>query len=89
MDEAGEGNEKAADVVYYREIIDGKRYYYFLKGSEKLTQDTVEYIDQIARSHQFTFDGKTAADEARSAYEKQLGAEEACQSRTEPHWKTL
>ena len=48
MDEAGEGNEKAADVVYYREIIDGKRFYYFLKGNEKLTQDTVEYIDKVS-----------------------------------------
>ncbi len=89
MNEAGEGNEKAADVIYYREIIDGKRYYYFLKGSEKLTQDTVDYIDKIAQSHNFTFDGKTAADEARTAYEKQLGVEEACQSHTEPQWKSL
>ena len=89
MNEAGEGNEKATDVVYYREIIDGKRYYYFLKGSEKLTQDTVEYIDKTAAAHNFTFDGKTAADEARSAYEKQLGVEEACRSKEEADWKTL
>ena len=89
MNEAGEGNEKAADVVYYREIIDGKRYYYFLKGTEKLTQDTVEYIDKIAASHNFAFDGKTAADEARNSYEKQLGVEEACQSKEEADWKTL
>ena len=89
MTEAGDGNEKARDVVYYREIIDGKRYYYFLKGTEKLTQDTVEYIDKIAAEHNFTFDGKTAADEARSAYEKQMGVEEACRDSEEPYWKTL
>ena len=89
MNEAGEGNEKATDVVYYREIIDGKRYYYFLKGTAKLTQDTVDYIDKIAKSHNFTFDGKTAADEARSAYEKQLGVEEACKSQEKPYWKAL
>ena len=89
MNEAGEGNDKATDVVYYREIINGKRYYYFLKGAGKLTQDTVEYIDKIAKEHNFTFDGKAAADEARTAYEKELQVEEACQSEEEPHWKTL
>ena len=89
MNEAGEGNEKAMDVAYYREIIDGKRYYYFLAGAGKLTQDTVDYIDKVAKSHNFTFDGKAAADEARSAYEKQLGVEEACKSQAEPSWKKM
>ena len=89
MDEAGAQNEKAASVAYYREIIDGKTFYYFLRGLEKLTQDTVDYIDAIASSYNFTFDGKSAADEARSAYERKLGVEEACQNQTEPHWKTI
>lgn len=86
MDEAGEGNEKAQDVVYYREMIDGRRYYYFLGGAKKLTQDTVEYIDRIADAHGFTFDGKAAADSARTVYEQKLEVEEACGTETEPHW---
>ena len=91
MEEAGEGNPRAQDIAYYREIINGKTYYYFLKGSESgsLTQDTVEYIDKVAKSHDFTFDGKSAADEARSAYEKELGVEDACLNQTEPAWKNL
>ena len=89
MEEAGSGNPKAQDIAYYREIINGKPYYYFLKGSETLTQDTVEYIDKVAKSHDFTFDGKTAADEARSAYEKELGVEDACLNKKEPAWKNL
>lgn len=89
MNEAGEGNPKAQDIVYYREVIDGRSYYYFLGGTEKLTQDTVEYIDKTAAAHDFKFDGKQSADEARSAYEKQLGIEGISEDKTEPDWKTL
>ena len=86
--EAGEGNEKAQDIIYYREVIDKKVYYYFL-GSGKLTQSTVDYIDKIAASHDFKFDGKAAADEARTAYAQQLGIEEASKNENEPQWKDL
>ena len=89
MNEAGEGNSKAQDVAYYREVIDGRPYCYFLGGMGNLTQDTVEYIDKVAASHDFKFDGKQSADEARSAYEKQLGIEGISEDKTEPDWKTL
>ncbi len=88
MQEAAEGNDKAQDVVYYREIINGKVYYYFL-GTGKLTQSTVDYIDKIAASHDFKFDGKATADDARTAYEQTLGVEEACKNDKEAPWKSL
>ena len=79
MKEAGEGEIEPTDVAYYGETIDGKTYYYFL-GTGKLTQKTVDYIDAIASKHNFRFDGKAAADEARNAYEEKLGVTEAMAS---------
>ena len=89
INEAAEGNTKAGDVEYTREIINGRKYYYFLGGVERLTQDTVDYIDNIAAAHNFKFDGKAAVDEAREAYEKELGVEEYCKNTAEPHWKSI
>ncbi len=89
INEAAEGNTKAGDVEYTREIINGRKYYYFLGGVERLTQDTVDYIDNIAAAHNFKFDGKAAADEAREAFEKELGVEEFCKNTAEPHWKSI
>ena len=87
MVEAAEGNEAARYIMYSMEEIDGDVYYYFFNwGEEGLTQDTVDYIDAIAASHGFGFDGKAAADAAREAYEKELGVYEACQDTTEPEW---
>ena len=87
MEEAGSGNADAMNVAYTRENIDGKDYYYYL--AEGITQETVDYIDGIAASHGFTFDGKNTADEARKAYEQKLGVEEMCLNTKEPEWKTL
>ncbi len=89
MQEAGDGNDKAKTVAYYREVIDGKVYYYFLGGTEKIVQSTVEYIDKIAASHKFTFDGKAAADEARKAYEEKLDIVSEVDSQSAPYWKDL
>ncbi len=89
IQEAGEGNPDAMDVAFYHEIINGKSYFYYLGGSGKITQFTVDYIDGIAKKHGFKFDGKAAADEARSLYEKELDVEAACNSQEEPHWKTI
>ena len=82
MKEAGD------DIIYYKEIIDGKTFYYFL-GQNKLTQSTVDEIDRIAASHNFKFDGKAAADEAREAYQQQLDITDAVKSETGAHWKEL
>ena len=89
IEEAGEGNQAAMDVAYYREKINGKVFYYYLGGAGKITQDTVDYIDGIAQKHGFTFDGKAAADEARAAYEKELDIESAVKVDKEAYWKTL
>ncbi len=85
MQKAGEGNKAAQDVVYYLEKINGKDYYYFL-GAGKLTQDTVDYIDLIASTYNFKFDGKEAADPAREAYEKELGISETVGSEEKADW---
>ncbi len=87
MVEAAEGNEIARYIMYSMEEIDGDVYYYFLNWDEEgLTQDTVDYIDAIAASHGFGFDGKAAADAAREAYERELGVYEACQNKAFPEW---
>jgi hypothetical protein len=87
MKEAGEGNADATEIVYYKEDIDGKSYYYYLGDS--ITQEMVDYIDGIAAKHNFKFDGKATADEAREAYEKQLGVEDIVSNEKEPQWKKL
>ena len=89
IEEAAAGNQAAMDVAYYRERINGKDYFYYLGGASKITQDTVDYIDGIAKKHGFTFDGKAAADEARNAYEKELGIEADVKVEKEAYWKTL
>ena len=89
IEEAGEGNPAAMDVAYYSETINGKTYYYFLGGGSRLTQDTVNYIDGIAKGHGFTFDGRAAADEARMAYEEELGISDVYGSDAQPRWKEL
>ncbi len=86
MKEAGQGNEKAKETVYYTEIINGKTYYYFL-GTGKMSQSTVDYIDKVAAKYDFKFDGKAAADDARDAYIKELGIEELIDNENEPQWK--
>lgn len=89
MEEAGAGNQAVMDVAFYREIIKGKSYFYYLGGVSKITQSTVDYIDGIAKKHDFIFDGKAAADEARDRYEEELDVVQECKSNAEPHWKTL
>ena len=85
--EACQGNEDAKKVVYYKEIINGDSYYYYLGNKDyPITQEMVDYIDAIAASYGFGFDGKAAADEARTAYEKELDVYDACQNQTEPQW---
>nr|MCR5283061.1 hypothetical protein [Lachnospiraceae bacterium] len=80
--------ELVEKVCFYKEIIDGKTYFYYL-GTDKITQDTVDKIDGIAKENGFTFDGKAAADEARVAYAVKLGVDEAIKSLAEPAWKSL
>ena len=89
MEEAGAGNQAVMDVVFYREIIKGKSYFYYLGGVSKITQSTVDYIDGIAKKHDFIFDGKAVADEARDRYEEELDVVQECKSNAEPHWKPL
>ena len=88
MTEVGEECAEGDEIIYYREKIDGRTYYYFL-GTGKLTQATVDEIDRIAASHDFTFDGKAAADEAKEAYQQKLGARDAVKSETPAPWKEL
>ncbi len=90
METASAGNEEASLVRYYREIINGQEYYYYLSDDEmKITQAMVDYIDAIAAGLGFTFDGKMAADEAREAYERELGAFESCQNTEYPEWTII
>ena len=86
MDEAGNGNEDAMSVLYYREEVDGEIYYYFLGGYGSISQELVDYIDGIAAEHGFTFDGKAAASEAELSYAKRLGAEEYYDGQDEAEW---
>ena len=86
MTEVGEECAGGEEIIYYREVIDGKTYYYFL-GTGKLTQATVDEIDRIAASHDFTFDGKAAADGAREAYQQKLGVTDSVKSETPAPWK--
>ena len=88
--EAYSENGDAKHVIYYKEQINGESFYYYLGDKDHpITQDTVNYIDAIASSYGFGFDGKAAADEARTVYEKELGVYEACQNQTEPQWTEL
>ena len=86
MDEAGNGNEDAMSVLYYREEVDGEIYYYFLGGYGSISQELVDYIDGIAAEHGFTFDGKAAASEAELSYAKRLGAKEYYDGQDEAEW---
>ena len=89
IEEAGDGNSAAMDVAYYREVINGKAFYYYLGGNGKITQETVDYIDGISKEHGFTFDGKAPADAARKAYAEELGVSDVYGSTSQPHWKDL
>ena len=86
MEEAGNGNEDAMGVLYYREEVDGEIYYYFLGGDGSISQELVDYIDGIAAEHGFTFDGKAAASEAKQSYVQRLGAEEYYDRQDEAEW---
>ena len=88
MTEVGEECRTGEEIVYYRERVDGRTYYYFL-GTDRLTKATVDEIDRIAASHDFTFDGKAAADEAREAYQQKLGVTDAVKSEIPASWKEL
>lgn len=88
IEESAAKSEAAQNVVYYKEIINDKPYYYFL-GVDKITQKTVDLIDGVAASHNFKFDGKAAADEARTAREQELNLEEEIKSEKEATWKEL
>lgn len=68
------GREDISDVLYTQMIVNGTKYYYYLK--EGITQDMVNYIDGIADKYDFTFDGKDKADAAVEAYARELGVEE-------------
>ena len=88
MTEVGEECRTGEEIVYYRERVDGRTYYYFL-GTDRLTKATVDEIERIAASHDFTFDGKAAADEAREAYQQKLGVTDAVKSEIPASWKEL
>ncbi len=87
MQEAASQNEAAGYVIYSMEKINEDVYFYYLgDGEEGLSQNTVDFIDAIAATHGFGFDGKATADAARDAYEKELGVFEACRNDTSPQW---
>lgn len=88
MNEAAEGNPDAMNVLYSQVVIDGQTYYYFL-GMDKITQDLVDDIDEIAKGHGFRFDGKASVDAAELLYAQKLGAEDIYSNQKMADWQTV
>lgn len=79
------GRDDIEDVVYSKVKVNGSTYYYYLKDG--ITQDIVDFIDEIASDNGFTFDGKDKADAAIEEYAKTLSADEIYKNDTSADWK--
>ena len=88
MEEAAEGNDAAQGVLYTQAVVDEKTYFYYL-GMDGITQELVDYIDGIAASHEFTFDGKATVDAAVEEYAKKLGVEEIYRNEAKADWQPV
>lgn len=74
MDEAfNSGREDISDIIYTQLKVNDSTYYYYLK--DDITQDIVDYIDEISDSYDFKFDGKDKAEAAIDEYAKELSAD--------------